>query len=61
MICRPIVSKRFSTRSRASSSLSSSSGVTVKGSGPIAEAPTIHAAWAVADWTSPPTPFEFSP
>ena len=37
------------------------SGVTVNGSGPIADAPTIHAACAVADWTSPPTPFEFSP
>ena len=27
----------------------------------IYDAPTIHAACAVADWTSPPTPFEFSP
>ena len=61
MIWSPIDSKRFSTRARASSSLSSSSGVTVNGSGPIADAPTIQAACAVADWTSPPTPFEFSP
>ena len=61
MICRPITWKRFSTRLRASSSVSSSSGTTSNGSGPIAEAPTIQAACAVADWTSPPTPFEFSP
>ena len=61
MICVPILSKRFITRSRACSSLSSSIGVTSIGSGPIAAAPTISAACAVALWTSPPTPLEFSP
>ena len=61
MMWMPIVSKRFSMRCRVSSSVSSSSGVSSIGSGPIADAPTINAACAVADWRSPPTPFEFSP
>ena len=40
---------------------SSSRGVMVNGSGPIADAPTMYAAWAVTLMTSPPTPLEFSP
>jgi len=61
MIPTPISWKRFMIRARACSSVSSSSGVTSTRSGPIAEDPTMNAACAVADWTSPPTPFEFSP
>ena len=60
MICRPMPSKRSSTRLRASSSVSSSFGVTRNGCGPIAAAPTIPAVCAVTDITSPPTPVEFS-
>ena len=60
MICRPIPSKRSSTRLRASSSVSPFFGVTWNGCGPIAAAPTIPAVCAVTDITSPPTPVEFS-
>ena len=61
MIWFPSFSNRASTRSRASSSDSPSRGVTAKGCGPMAEAPTMMAACAVTLATSPPTPFEFSP
>ena len=62
MICVPICWKRLidllaglvPVASRSGSSRSTRSGA-------IAQEPTIHAARAVALWTSPPTPVEFSP
>ncbi len=63
MICVPICSKRFMIFSRAASSSSAVSKRPSRStrSGAIAHDPTIHAARAVALWTSPPTPVEFSP
>ena len=61
MIWIPISSKRFMIFSRASRASSSSAPpFSSMCSGPIAEAPTMKAARAVALWTSPPTPVEFS-
>ena len=55
--------KRFSRRSRVSSSVSSAGRwpFSSSGIGAMPDAPTIIDAIHVADWRSPPTPTEFSP
>ena len=61
MICTPIFSKRFMIALAGLVLVLVVERDDRDGSGPIAEAPTMNAAWVVALMTSPPTPLEFSP